>query len=162
MIVVARISSVLLVQYAFVLCGAEKTLKFKECVFLSYAGMIRGAIALGLAIKAEHYFSEYDFVVASVLALVIVSTLIFGSLMPLVAKCLLDPPKAKTHHSPGIETTQVDGQDSQAFASPEFKQSGGDFSTPEQFASIEQKNKFGSGDSNNMPSFTDQQSDNRR
>ena len=98
MIVVARISSVLLVQYAFVLCGAEKTLKFKECVFLSYAGMIRGAIALGLAIKAEHYFSEYDFVVASVLALVIVSTLIFGSLMPLVAKCLLDPPKAKTHH----------------------------------------------------------------
>ena len=92
LIVMARISSVLLIQYLFLLCGAQKSLKFKECVFLSYAGMIRGAIALGLAIKAEKYFSEYDFVVASVLALVIVSTLLFGSFMPLVAKCLLDKP----------------------------------------------------------------------
>ena len=70
--------------------GSEKSLKFKECLFLSYAGMIRGAIALGLAIKAEHYFSDYGFVVASVLALVIISTLVFGSFMPLVAKLLLD------------------------------------------------------------------------
>jgi NhaP-type Na+/H+ or K+/H+ antiporter len=93
--VIARISSVLLIQYLFLLCGGQKTLKFKECVFLSYAGMIRGAIALGLAIKAEHYFSEYDFVVASVLALVIVSTLLFGSFMPLVAKCLLEAPATK-------------------------------------------------------------------
>ena len=97
LIVLARISSVLLIQYLFLLCGAQKSLKFKECVFLSYAGMIRGAIALGLAIKAEHYFSEYDFVVASVLALVIVSTLLFGSFMPLVAKCLLDEPANNKH-----------------------------------------------------------------
>lgn len=61
--------------------------------------MIRGAIALGLAIKAEHFFSQYDFVVASVLALVIVSTLLFGSFMPLVAKLLLDPPEAKKVHN---------------------------------------------------------------
>ena len=47
--------------------------------------MIRGAIALGLAIKADSYFSQYEFVVTSVLALVILSTLIFGSFMPLVA-----------------------------------------------------------------------------
>ena len=93
LIVFARIVSVLSVQYIFVLFGAKQSLKFKECVFLSYAGMIRGAIALGLAIKAHDFFSEYDFVVASVLALVIASTLLFGSFMPLVAKCLLDPPK---------------------------------------------------------------------
>lgn len=93
LIVFARITSVLAVEYLFALCGAEHTLKFKELVFLSYAGMIRGAIALGLAIKGEHFFSEYEFVVASVLALVIASTLLFGSFMPLVAKCLLDPPK---------------------------------------------------------------------
>ena len=104
MIVFARIVSVLSVQYIFVLFGAKQSLKFKECVFLSYAGMIRGAIALGLAIKAHHFFSEYDFVVASVLALVILSTLLFGSFMPLVAKCLLDPPKkGGKHHSNSIE-----------------------------------------------------------
>ena len=78
------------------LCGADHKLKFKECVFISYAGMIRGAIALGLAIKAEGSFNEYEFVVASVLALVILSTLIFGSFMPLVAKCLLDKPPPPT------------------------------------------------------------------
>ena len=89
----SRLVSVLFVQYAFVLCGADHKLKFRECIFISYAGMIRGAIALGLAIKAEESFSEYEFVVASVLALVILSTLIFGSFMPLVAKCLLDKPK---------------------------------------------------------------------
>ena len=60
--------------------------------------MIRGAIALGLAIKAKLFFSEYDFVVASVLALVIISTLLFGSFMPCVAKCLLDPPKKSAKH----------------------------------------------------------------
>ena len=92
LIVIARITSVLLVQYVFVVLGSERSLKFKECVFLSYVGMIRGAIALGLAIKAEHFFSEYGFVVTSVLALVISSTLLFGSFMPLIAKCLLDPP----------------------------------------------------------------------
>ena len=89
LIIVARLLSVLIVQYSFLLCGGKKSLKFKECVFLAYAGMIRGAIALGLAIKAEHYFTEYGFVVTSVLALVIISTLLFGSFMPLVAKCLL-------------------------------------------------------------------------
>lgn len=92
-IVFSRLFSVLSVQYFFVMCGADHKLKFTDCVFISYAGMIRGAIALGLAIKAEGSFQEYEFVVASVLALVILSTLIFGSFMPIVAKCLLDRPK---------------------------------------------------------------------
>lgn len=112
LIVVARIFSVLSVQYIFVLFGAQKSLKFKECVFLSYAGMIRGAIALGLAIKAEHYFSEYEFVVASVLALVIISTLLFGSFMPLVAKCLLDPPAKATHNYHQLLANQQNAQTS--------------------------------------------------
>lgn len=106
LIVIARLVSILFVQYAFVLFGAEKSLKFKECVFLAYAGMIRGAIALGLAIKAEDSFTEYNFVVASVFALVIFSTLLFGSFMPIVAKCLLDPPKSKGHDHGALLATQ--------------------------------------------------------
>ena len=100
-IIVGRLLSVLLVQYAFVLCGSKNTFKFKELVFLSYAGMIRGAIALGLAIKAYAIFTEYDVMVTSVLSLVIISTLIFGSFMPLVAGCLLDPPANKKHGAEG-------------------------------------------------------------
>ena len=117
----ARVASVLLVQYAFVLFGAKKQLKFKECLFLSYAGMIRGAIALGLAIKAEDYFTEYEFVVASVLALVILSTLLFGSFMPLVAKCLLDQPanRAGSHGDPDVE--DVDSHAEESLLSPDFR-----------------------------------------
>ena len=80
----------------FVLCRAEQSLTLKELIFLAYAGMIRGAIALGLAIKAEGIFTEYDTMVTSVLALVILSTLIFGSFMPIVAKCLLKKPKKQS------------------------------------------------------------------
>ena len=46
--------------------------------------------------------------VTSVLALVIVTTLVFGSFMPLMAKLLLDPPR-KSHHDnlPSIEVQQT-------------------------------------------------------
>ena len=60
--------------------------------------MIRGAIALGLAIKAYAIFTEYDVMVTSVLSLVILSTLMFGSFMPIVAKYTLDPPTNKEKH----------------------------------------------------------------
>ncbi len=91
--------------------------------------MIRGAIALGLAIKAEHYFSEYDFVVASVLALVIVSTLLFGSFMPLVAKCLLQPPasgkQAKIIHTTSdVISEQIKAGIFDSNESPRFNQQG--------------------------------------
>ena len=101
-IIVGRLLSVIIVQYSFVLCGCENTFKLKELVFLSYAGMIRGAIALGLALKASAVFSEYEVFVTSVLSLVIISTLVFGSFMPLVAKLLLDPPENKNKQYPKI------------------------------------------------------------
>ena len=154
LIVFARVVSVLLVQYVFVLLGAERSLKFKECVFLSYAGMIRGAIALGLAIKAEVFFNSaaieyYDFVVINVLAIVILSTLIFGSFMPLVAKCLLDQParaaKQHEHKNPNkkggaVGVTDIDASFNEpALESPNFRGNDTQFSTPKEFHSLENK-----------------------
>ena len=104
-IIVGRLLSVLIVEYAFVICGCKQTFKFKELVFLSYAGMIRGAIALGLAIRASGIFTDYDVFVTSVLSLVILTTLVFGSFMPLMAKLLLDPPR-KTGHG-NVPTIEV-------------------------------------------------------
>ena len=71
--------------------------------------MIRGAIALGLAIKAYAIFTEYDVMVTSVLSLVILSTLVFGSFMPLVAKCTLDPPVSKGKHTKSSPKISIDG-----------------------------------------------------
>ena len=70
--------------------------------------MIRGAIALGLAIRAYAIFTEYDVMVTSVLLLVILSTLIFGSFMPLVARCLLDPPTNKNHDAKRSPTITIE------------------------------------------------------
>ena len=103
LIVIARVTSVLLVQYIFVILGSEKSLKFKECLFLSYAGMIRGAIAFALVLKIAHdepdgYSCEncyskdnYDLVVSTTLMLVMFTTLIFGTFMDKVQKILVPP-----------------------------------------------------------------------
>ena len=91
--------------------------------------MIRGAIALGLAIKAYAIFTEYDVMVTSVLSLVILSTLVFGSFMPMVANCLLDPPKTKYgKHSPKITAENLDDTKEQLLTpqSPEFFVPSGD------------------------------------
>lgn len=108
--------------------------------------MIRGAIALGLAIKAEHFFTQYEFVVASVLALVIASTLLFGSFMPLVAKCLLDKPARQQNHTTQPTVSNVD-EPSHSMASPNnaldphktpLWRGEDSFSTPRAFHSLEQ------------------------
>jgi solute carrier family 9 (sodium/hydrogen exchanger), member 6/7 len=90
-IVIGRFGSMFIVQYLF-LCCTKQTLNVKEVAFLAYAGLIRGAIALGLALETQSYYSEPEAVTTSVLALVIITTLLFGSFMPLVAKCLLEKP----------------------------------------------------------------------
>jgi len=102
--------------------------------------MIRGAIALGLAIKSDHYFQEYDFVVASVLALVISSTLLFGSFMPIVAKCLLAKPSPhkKTQPEVGDDTSAHEPMLDSA-ESPRFNHEKQFLSTNKDYHSMEHK-----------------------
>jgi NhaP-type Na+/H+ or K+/H+ antiporter len=52
---------------------------------MSYAGMIRGAIAFGLVLQIDgDIVKEKDVIVTTSLTLVIVTTVIYGSTMPLV------------------------------------------------------------------------------
>lgn len=50
--------------------------------------MIRGAIAFGLVLKINNSFPNRDVIVTTSLALVIFTTVVFGTLMPLINKCL--------------------------------------------------------------------------
>lgn len=86
-IIAARYGAVFIVEWLFLIC-TKRTLTNKELAFLSYAGMIRGAIAFGLAVETW----TDPTVLTSVLVLVMATTVIFGSLMPLVTKCLLKGP----------------------------------------------------------------------
>ena len=64
---------------------------FRELLFICYGGMIRGAIAFGLVLKIPTNPTinpNKGIIVTTTLALVIITTVVFGSFMPIVQKCL--------------------------------------------------------------------------
>ena len=89
--------------YCCRICFKEKTIKFNELLFITYAGMIRGAIAFALVLKIDYdgkdnescpdcyTKDEYELVVSSTLMLVMFTTLIFGTFMDAVQKILIPP-----------------------------------------------------------------------
>lgn len=100
-----RIMGVLGTFYLFRCCFKKATISFRELLFITYAGMIRGAIAFALVLKIEYqqnpviaeecpecYTSEqYDLAVSTTLMLVMITTLLFGTFMDPVQKILVPP-----------------------------------------------------------------------
>lgn len=52
-VIVGRIICVIGVFYMFRICFRAKTIAFNELCFITYAGMIRGAIAFALVLKID-------------------------------------------------------------------------------------------------------------
>lgn len=61
---------------------------YRELIFIWYAGMIRGAIAFGLVLRIDHSFPNRDVIVTTCLSLVVSTTIVFGSTVGLLSKCL--------------------------------------------------------------------------
>lgn len=90
-IVGGRIIAVFSTFYFFRLCFKKKTINFRELCFITYAGMIRGAIAFALVLKIPVEGTpechgtgclskvNYDLLVTTTLILVMLTTLIFGT-----------------------------------------------------------------------------------
>ena len=62
----------------------------KELLFIWYAGLIRGAIAFGLVLRINGDIDNRSVIVTTCLTLVVVSTIVFGSTVGLLGKCLFD------------------------------------------------------------------------
>ena len=79
------------------LCGYEKNnplrLTFSELFFMWYAGLIRGAIAFGLVLRIDGSFAGRDLIVTTCLALVVFTTVVFGSTTGLISACLFSDKK---------------------------------------------------------------------
>ena len=54
MIIVGRIVAVFAVFYSFRICCKTRTINFAEVCFITYAGMIRGAIAFALVLTLPY------------------------------------------------------------------------------------------------------------
>ena len=96
--IVGRYAAITLSYYIFECAKGDKTnkLNFREISFLTYAALIRGEIAFGLVENLdEHSFDKKDVIVSTTYALVILSTVIFGGLTPIVQKLLLPSKKSE-------------------------------------------------------------------
>lgn len=93
-ILIGRFMGVFLTIGIFSLCcGWKHGISLKELVFIWYAGMIRGAIAFGLVLRIDKKFKNRDVIVTTSLALVIFTTIVFGSTVSLLSKCLFSGEK---------------------------------------------------------------------
>jgi NhaP-type Na+/H+ or K+/H+ antiporter len=95
-IIFGRIIAIIGTFYLFRLCFKKKTIEFKELMFITWGGMIRGAIAFALVLKIpydgaqnckageECYTAEqYSLAQSTTLIIVMMTTLIFGTFMKL-------------------------------------------------------------------------------
>ena len=65
-------------------------MKFTDVLFLNFAGVIRGAIAFGLVLRLDGKLENRNVIITTVLALVIVTTIIFGATMTIMKVALLE------------------------------------------------------------------------
>ncbi len=100
-VVVGRIVAIIAVYYASLKIFKKQTISFNELMFIAYGGMIRGAIAFALVMKIPYAGShnckdealcftkdEYDLAVSTTLAMVMLTTLIFGTFMKVTSMAL--------------------------------------------------------------------------
>lgn len=90
-IIVGRFLAVWSAHGLVMLCSKTRDVTVKELLFITYGGMIRGAIAFGLVLKIPDkapgdpgYFNERGVIITTTLACVIFTTVGFGSFMPVV------------------------------------------------------------------------------
>jgi NhaP-type Na+/H+ or K+/H+ antiporter len=59
--------------------GYKSGIDFKQLVFISYAGMIRGAVAFGLVLRIDESVENREVIVTTSLSLVVFTTVVLGS-----------------------------------------------------------------------------------
>jgi len=68
--------------------GYKSGIGLRELTFISYAGMIRGAVAFGLVLKIDKDVANRSVIVTTSLGLVVFTTVIMGSTVALIQRCL--------------------------------------------------------------------------
>jgi len=97
-VICGRILAVWIAHGLFSICAKKPDISLRELCFISYGGMIRGAIAFGLVLKIpaeegvpddKKVFKERGAIVTTTLALVIITTIFFGTFMKFAQKIMV-------------------------------------------------------------------------
>ena len=96
--IIARCTAVFGMLGIMKACGYERDnpnkLTWTELTFISFAGLIRGAIAFGLVLRIDNDIINRSVIVTTSLTLVVFTTVVFGSSIGVLGKCLFpDKPK---------------------------------------------------------------------
>lgn len=87
-VIVGRIVATWTTFGMFRCCSKKSDLTLREVGFINYGGTIRGAVAFGLVLKIPEdepqIFKERGVFITTTLAVVIITTILFGTLMKLV------------------------------------------------------------------------------
>lgn len=70
------------------ICGYKSGIRFKDLIFISYAGLIRGAVAFGLVLRIDKAIENRAVIVTTSLSLVVITTVVLGSTVATVSKVL--------------------------------------------------------------------------
>lgn len=100
-IVIGRFIGVVVLIYSLRICKHKSELTFKELCFIAYSGLIRGAIAFGLVLEITTDMVEQEkleVIVTTQLALVAITTCLFGSTIGIANKILLPEEKNPDEH----------------------------------------------------------------
>ena len=81
---IGRFGGVIGVVKLFELFGYKSGVQLKDLVFISYAGLIRGAVAFGLVLKIHKSVANREVIVTTSLSLVVFSTIFFGGTVSFV------------------------------------------------------------------------------
>ena len=102
LIILGRFTAVFCIFYLFRCCTSTRTINVYELIFITYAGMIRGAIAFALVLTLPYQkkdgtssettvpyedcftYETYQMLVNTTLVLVVLTTFIFGTFMGVV------------------------------------------------------------------------------
>ena len=61
------------------MCGYKSGISSKQLAFISYAGLIRGAVAFGLVLRIDSSVKHKPVIVTTSLCLVVFTTVLLGS-----------------------------------------------------------------------------------
>jgi hypothetical protein len=91
--------------------GYKAGVRFKDLIFISYAGMIRGAVAFGLVLRIDKGVTHRPVIVTTSLALVVLTTIFLGSTVGTVQHFLFKDEAAEKKAAEFASRQHLEGAD---------------------------------------------------